>query len=257
VEIHPTAIVDKGAVIGEGTQIGAFSMIGPNVQMGKNCRIHEHVVVRGHTTCGEGVEIYPFAVVGEPPQHLKYQGEPTEVVIGNQAILREMVTVHLGTSFGGGKTTIGDGAYLMAYTHVAHDCSVGKGVIIANAVQLGGHVIIEDYANLGGQSAVAQFCRIGRYCYLGGGSIIRKDLPPFLLGKGNDFQIQGINAIGLMRHGFSETTISHLKQVYRIFYLQHLTVARAIEKILQEVGDKEEVHIFLDFVRDSKQGLVR
>ncbi len=256
-EIHPTALVHKNAEIGEGTRVGAFAIVEAGVKLGQNCVIHDHAIVQGRTTCGDEVQIHPFAVVGGPPQHLKYQGEPTETVLGDRVTIREMVTVHRGTPMGVGKTSIGEGTLLMAYTHVAHDCQIGKHVIVANAVQFAGHVQVEDCANFGGQSAVAPFCRIGRYCFIGGGSILRKDLPPFLAGKGTHFKVQAINVVGLTRHGFSEKTVSHLKKVFKIFYMQHLTVAQATDKILTEIGETDEVKVFLDFVRSSKMGFIR
>lgn len=255
--IHSTAVIDPGAKIGDGTSIGAYSVIGENVVLGRGCKIQEHVVIKGLTTIGDEAQIFPGAIVGSDPQHLQYKGEPTTLVIGNKVTLRECVTVHRGTTVGTGVTTIGDNAYLMAYTHVAHDCVVGKNVIIANDVQLAGHVEIGDFTIIGGQSAVAQFCRIGRNCYVGGGSILRKDLPPFLVGKGNDFQVQGINLVGLSRHGFSSPALQGLKALFKIFYLQQLTVNQAIEKINVELGSSEEINTFIDFIKKSKVGFIR
>ena len=256
-EIHPTAIINSQAQIGKGTRIGAYSIIGENVFLGENCDIQEHVILRGHTTVGNNVKIFPFSVVGGEPQHLGYKGEPTTVSIGDDSILRECVTVHRGTTFGIGKTVIGKKAYLMAYTHIAHDCLVGDNTIIANSVQLAGHVVIEDHVTIGGQSEVAQFCRVGRYCYVGGGSTLRKDLPPFLVGKGNDFHVQGINIVGMERSGFSPLTIQKLKKLFKIFYMQKLTVSQAIEKVMVELGDTDEPKLFLDFVKTSKVGFIR
>lgn len=255
--IHPTAIVHESARIGAGTRIGAYSIVGENVALGENCDIQEHVVLRGHTTIGHRTQIFPFSVIGGEPQHLKYKGEPTTVVIGDDVILRESVTVHRGTSFGLGKTEIGDKSFIMAYAHVAHDCIVGKSTIICNAVQLAGHVTVEDCATIGGASEVAQHCRVGRYCYVAGGSTLRKDLPPFLTGKGNEFQVQGINAVGLTRQGFQADTVKRLKSIYKIFYLQNLTVAQAIEKAGIDFGSAPEVKMFLEFIQSSKMGFVR
>lgn len=256
-QIHPTAIVSPEAVLGEGTTVGPFSIIGDHVRLGARCQVQEHVILRGHTHIGDDVKIFPFSVIGGEPQHLKYKGEPTTVEIGNRVTLRESVTVHVGTEFGNKTTTIGDDSYLMAFTHVAHDCIVGRNVIIANDVQLAGHTEVQDFATIGGQSAVAQFCRVGRYTYIGGGSIIRKDLAPFLVGKGNEFVVQGINAVGLTRQGYSPDALSRLKAVYKAFFLQGLTVNQAIEKIVTAHGEAEEVKVFLDFVRSSKIGFHR
>ncbi len=255
--IHPTAIIDPNAKIGAGTKVGAYSIIGPEAVIGENCDIQEHVIVRGRTTLGNDVKVFPFCVLGGEPQHLGYKGESTEVLIGNRVILRESCTVHRGTALGINKTIINDDAYLMAYTHVAHDCVVGKRAIICNSVQLAGHVIIEDHVVIGGQSEVAQFCRVGRYCYVGGGSTLRKDLPPFLVGKGNEFQVQGINVIGLEKNGFPPQTIQRLKKLFKIFYIQKNTVSQAIEKVHSEVGSADEIGLFLDFIGSSKAGFIR
>lgn len=255
--IHSTAIVHDGALIGEGSNVGPYAEIGPNVVIGKNCEIHGHVVITGHTTIGDQAKIFPFAVIGAEPQHLQYKGEPTRVTIGHRVMIRESVTIHRGTEFGGGVTSVGDDVMLMAYTHVAHDCHVGRNVIMANAVQLAGHVVIEDFVFVGGQTGVIQFCRVGRYSYIGGSSILRKDLPPFVLGKGNEFRVQGINSIGLEKRGFSSTTITRLRRLFKIFYLQGLTINQAIEKTTLELGDGDEIRVFLDFIRSSRAGIIR
>jgi len=255
--IHPTAIVHPQAVIGEGTTVGPFSIINEGARIGKNCDIQENVIVRGHTEIGDECKIFPFSVVGAEPQHLGYKGEPTRVEIGTGVTLRESVTIHRGTVGGGGVTKVGDGCYIMAYSHVAHDCIVGKNVIIANTVQLAGHVVIKDNAVLGGQSAVVQHCRVGEFCYIGGGSIIRKDLPPFTVGKGNPFEVQGINAVGLSRKGYSDETLGQLRTLYKIFFLQKLNVNEAVEKIIAKVGETPEVKLFMQFLKDSKMGFVR
>lgn len=257
VHIHPTAVVHDAAKIGKGTRIGPFCVVGENVVLGDDCDVQEHVVLRGHTQIGNRCAIFPFSVIGGEPQHLKYQGEPTTVIVGDDVILRESVTIHRGTSFGLGKTEIGNKAFIMAYAHVAHDCVVGNNVIICNAVQLAGHVTIEDCATIGGASEIAQHCRVGRYCYVAGGSTLRKDLPPFLTGKGNEFQVQGINAVGMTRQGFQTETVQRLKALYKIFYMQNLTVAQAIERATQELGDSPEIKMFLGFIQGSKMGFIR
>lgn len=257
VNIHPTAIVHERAKLGQDVQIGPYVTIEADVVVGDRSEIQSHAILHSGTSIAEDAKVFPYAVIGGPPQHLRYQGEPTEVHIGRGVTLREMITVHRGTTFGGGKTVIEDDCYIMAYTHVAHDCRVGKGVILANAIQLAGHVTIGDYVFIGGQSAIAQFCRVGSYCYLGGGTIIRKDLPPFLIGKGYEFKIQGINAVGLSRRGFSTQTITRLRKLYRIFYLQNLTVGQALEKISIELGDSDDIRLFTEFVKNSKVGFIR
>lgn len=255
--IHPTAQVHPGAVIGADVTIGPFSIVDEEVRIGDGCAIAEHVVIRKHTTLGARVRVFPFAVVGEEPQHMKFKGETTYVTVGDDTVIRESVTIHRGTAEGSGRTIVGKNCLIMAYCHVAHDCVVGDHVIMANAVQLAGHAVLEDYVFLGGISAVTQFCRVGRHSYVGGCSILRKDLAPFLVGKGNEFEVQGINAVGLTRRGYSAEAVSRLRSLYRIFFRQHLTVSQAIERVSVELGDAEEVRLFVDFVKGSKRGIIR
>lgn len=256
-EIHPTAIVHPEAKIGEGTRVGAYSIIEQGVSVGRNCEIQDHVVIRGWTELGDNVRVFPFAVIGAEPQHLKYAGEETRVIIGNRVTLREAVTVHRGTVFGNKKTTIGDDTFIMAYCHVAHDCIVGQGVVMANGCQLAGHSEVQDGVVMSGLSGVGQFCRVGRYCFLGAYSAARKDVPPFITGKGPGFEVQGINMVGLTRKGFSETTVNNIRTMYKIFYCRHLTVAQAVDAIRTELGETDEVKLFVDFVQKSKMGIIR
>ncbi len=255
--IHPTALVDAAASLGDGVTVGAFSIVEAGVKIGAGSRLDEHVIVRAGTTLGERVHLYPGCVIGEAGQHLKAKGDGATVCIGNDTICREMVTVHRGTEMGGGKTTVGEKAFLMAYCHVAHDCHVGNGVIMANGCQLGGHVTVEDHASLGGVTLVSQYCRIGRYAFIGAGSMIRKDVPPFVSGKGMEFEVKGINSVGLERKGFSPSTVLRLRKLFRIFYIQKNTVSVAMEKTSMELGDRDEINLFLNFVRASKMGLHR
>lgn len=256
-KVHHTSLVSPEARLGENVTIGPYSIIESGVVVGAHTEIREHVIIRSGVSIGTHSRIHPFTVVGEEPQHLKYQGEPTLVKIGNQVTLREGVTVHRGTVFGRFETTVGDGTLIMAYSHVAHDCVVGNDVILANAVQLAGHVEIGSGVTIGGHSAVAQFLRIGSHCYIGGGSVIRKDVLPFLLGKGSDFEVQGVNTVGLTRKGFSDESIRRLRSAYRILFLQKLTVPQALEKISVELGDSGEIREFLDFIKMSKNGFHR
>ncbi len=255
--IHPTALVDPGALLEDDVSVGAFSIIEEGVRLGAGTRLAERVIIRRGTTLGKGVRVYPGAVIGEDPQHLKSIGDQATVSIGDESVIREMVTIHRGTEVGINKTVVGSKAFLMAYCHVAHDCIVGDGVIMANGCQLGGHVTIEDHATLGGVTLVAQFCRVGRYSFIGAGSMLRKDIPPFISGKGMDFEVKGINSVGLERKGFSPATVQRLRRLFRIFYLQNHTVSVAMEKAIVELGDRDEINLFLDFVRSSKVGIVR
>ncbi|NBX92872.1 MAG: acyl-ACP--UDP-N-acetylglucosamine O-acyltransferase [Proteobacteria bacterium] len=255
--IHPAAIIHPKAQLGKRVTVGAYSIIGEGVSIGDDTEIQEHVVIRSNTSVGKAVKISPFCALGTEPQHLKYKQEETLTEVGDHSVLREYVTIHRGTPAGGGKTTVGNHSYLMAYAHVAHDCHVGSHVIICNAVQLAGHVLIEDHANIGGLTGIVQFCRVGKFCYVGGGSLIRKDLPPYLSGKGNEFQVQGINSVGLTRQGAGQETLQKLKSLYKIFYMQNLTISQAIEKSMAELGQVPEVQHFVDFIQKSKMGFVR
>ncbi|MBI1861938.1 MAG: acyl-ACP--UDP-N-acetylglucosamine O-acyltransferase [Deltaproteobacteria bacterium] len=256
-EIHPTAMVASGAQLGDGVRVGALATIEAGVSIGARTAVREGVVIRTGTRIGENCKIYPYTVVGEEPQHLGYKGEETLVTIGNNVTLREYVTVNKATATGKGETTVEDNAFIMAYTHVAHDCRVGKNATIANAVQLAGHVQVGNFAFIGGSSAVTQFNRIGDHCFIGGGSLIRKDLAPYLAGKGNEFKVQSVNIIGLSRNGFSDESIRKLRNLYKIFFLQKLTVSQAIEKIGVELDTSDEITQFLEFVKSSKNGLHR
>ncbi len=256
-EIHPTAIVHPDAQIGEGTRIGAFCIVDAKVSIGKNCVLQDHVVIRDYSTLGDEVTVHPFAVIGGAPQHLRYAGEPTTVVIEDKVTLRESVTVHRGTTFGSGTTRVGKGAYLMAYCHIAHDCVVGEQAILANGVQLAGHVTLGKFVVVGGLSGVTQFCSVGDYSFIGGASLLRKDLPPFLSGKGNDFQVQGVNLVGLERQGFSEEAVRRIRKAFKILFLQKLTVSQAIEKVMVELEASPEVDSLLSFIKHSKQGIAR
>ena len=255
--IHPTAVIHPDAQIGDGTSIGAFTVVEAGASIGENGQIGSHVVIHSHTHIGSGAKIHPFAVLGGAPQHLKYAGEPTTLEIGNDVTIRENVTCNRGTPFGHGKTVIKNRVYLMANAHVAHDCVVGNDCILANSVNLAGHVELGDFVGIGGMSGVVQFNRVGAYSFVGGQSLLRKDLPPFMVGKGDDFHVQGVNLVGLERRGFTPEQLKRLKKVYKIFYMQNLTVSQAIEKTVVELGKGDEVGMFLKFVEESKNGITR
>ena len=255
--IHPSAVIHPAAQVGAGTRVGPFAVIEADVSIGANCEIHGHSVIRSFTRIGDRAKIYPFVCIGAEPQHLKYKGEPTTVEIGNDVTLRENVTVHRGTTMGIGTTKIGDGSFIMAYCHVAHDCVIGKRVIMANSVQCAGHVEVGDGTFLGGTTVVAQFVRIGSYCYIGGASGFNHDCPPFVIGREAPLKVIGVNVVGLRRAGFSEETILKIRQVFRIFFVRKETVSKAIERVTVEFGDLPEAQMFLKFVQTSKLGIGR
>jgi len=257
-EIHPTSVVSPKAELAENVRIEAFSVIGPRVSVGSGTTVGPHAVIDGWTTIGERNQIFPFTTIGYPPQDLSYLGEETQLVIGNDNIIRENVTINRGTERGGGITRLGNHNLIMAYAHVAHDCTLGNYVILANATTLGGHVHIDDYAILGGLVAIHQFIRIGAYAFIGGKSGLRMDMPPYMLAFGAPGKLYGPNLVGLRRHGFPRATIQALKSSYRIMFRSGLKVAEAIETVRQEVENVPEVENLIQFMQGrSKRGVTR
>jgi UDP-N-acetylglucosamine acyltransferase len=255
--IHPSANVDPRARIGAGTTIGPFATIGPDVTIGEGCRIGGSAVVDGWTEIGDGTEVYPFASIGLAPQDLKYRGEQTRLVIGKRNVFREFVTIHRGTLGGGGTTSIGDHNVFMAYVHVAHDCHVGNHTIFGNMATLGGHVHVEDFANISAGSGVHQFCRVGRYAFIGGYSVVTKDALPYARTVGNRARIYGLNTIGLMRRGFSSDVITRLKRTFRYLLQSKLNTTGAL---LQIEADHtlacDDVQYLVNFIRTSERGVI-
>lgn len=257
--VHPTAIVDKNAKIGNDVSIGPYSIIGANVQIGNGTKLEAHVVIDGHTTIGENNKIAPFASIGQPPQDLKYKGEPTRVVIGNENLIREYVTINCGTVNGHAVTTVGNNNMLMAYSHVAHDCVVGNNVVMANNVALAGHVTLEDFVVLGGFTGVTQFNRVGKHAFIGAYSLIRLDFPPYFTGKGlDDFKVQSVNAIGLSRRGISEDAVRRIKNAYKILYVKKgIVFEDAMKELKNEAKDSDEILYLVNFIEKSKNGIIR
>jgi len=256
-DIHPTAVIHPRATIAPGVKIGAYSLIGENVRIGKDTVIDSHVILEGWTEVGERCHVFPFVSIGTAPQHMRYRGEPTRVILGNENIIREFVTIHRATVEGGGITSLGHGNFIMAYSHIAHDCKVGNQVIMANASTLAGHIAIEDFAIVGGLVAVHQFVRVGCYAIIGGASGVPKDIPPYMCAAGNRAKLFGLNSVGLKRHRFPEETLVALKQAYRILFRSHLTLNKAIEKVEAEVFHLPEVTHLLNFLKSSKRGVCR
>ena len=257
-EIHSTAIVSPSAQLADDVVVRAFSIIGPEVTIGSGTVVGPHAVIDGKTTIGKRNQIYPFATLGYPPQDLSYQGEETELIIGDENIIRENATIHRGTARSAGVTSIGNRNFVMAYAHVAHDCRIGNYVILANAATLAGHVRIDDHAVIGGLVAIHQFIRIGTHAFIGGKSGLRMDMPPYMLAFGAPAKLYGPNLVGLKRKGFSAETIQALKKCYRILFRSGLTLEEAIIRARQEVEPTVEVKILLDFLSDrSKRGITR
>jgi len=256
-EAHPTAIVHAKALLASGVKVGPYCVVGENVQIGKDTILESHVVAEGWTKIGERCHLFPFVSVGAAPQAVRYRGEPTRLIIGNDNKIREFVTIHRGTAGGGGETHLGDNNFIMAYSHIAHDCRIGNQVIMANSSTLAGHILVEDFAIVGGLVAIHQFARVGCYAMIGGASGISQDVPPYMIAAGNRAKLYGINLVGLKRHNFSEATISALKLAYRILFRSHLILNKAMGKVEKEVPDLPEVRHLLDFLKNSKRGVCR
>jgi UDP-N-acetylglucosamine acyltransferase len=255
--IDPAANVHASAEIGEGTIIGPHATIGPNVRIGANCRVGASAVIDGSTDIGDETEIYPFASIGLAPQDLKFRGEDTRLVIGRKNIFREFVTIHRGTRGGGGVTEIGDRNVFMAYVHVAHDCHVGHDTIFGNMATLGGHVTVEDFANISAGSGVHQFCRVGRYAFVGGYSVVTKDAMPFARTVGNRARIYGLNTIGLVRRGVPPDVITKLKRAFRYLLQSKLNTTNALRQIAQDPALAcSEVEYLSNFIRTSERGVI-
>ncbi|MEH0020009.1 MAG: acyl-ACP--UDP-N-acetylglucosamine O-acyltransferase [Desulfobacter sp.] len=255
--IHPTAIIDPSAQIDENVTIGPYTIIKSDVRIGAGTTIGPHTTIENYVTIGEDCQIFQYASIGGAPQDLKFHGEKTYLKIGRGSIIREFVTINRGTGFGGGLTEVGEQNYLMAYTHIAHDCKTGKGVILANNSTLAGHIEIGDYATIGGLVAIHQFVKIGDYAYIGGKSAVVKDIPPYVIAAGDRATLHGLNNVGLKRHNFQKSTLRQLKKVYRIFFRIGLTVAQAQERAKAEVEQVPEVMAFMKFIQESNRGVTR
>ena len=256
--IDPTASISSDAALASDVFVGAYAVIGPAVTIGAGTVIGPHVRIDGPCSIGERNQFVGSASIGTPPQDVKYQGEKTELAIGNDNVVREFVTINRGTAGGGGRTSVGSSNFFMAYAHVAHDCHVGSNTIFANAATLAGHVEVGDFATVGALSAVHQFCRVGEHAFIGGGSICTQDVLPFVKTVGNrPAATYGINAIGLQRKGFLPETIEALERAYRILIRSKLKLADALEKIENELGYFAETRYLVEFVRQSKRGIIR
>jgi len=254
-KIHPTAIVHPETQIGPDVEIGPYVVISEGVKIGQGTKIGPYVHIEGETQIGENCQIYTGAILGTAPQDWKYRNEKTGLIIGDDTLIREYVTINRGTAIKG-KTKIGKRCFIMAYAHIAHDCTLGDEVIMANNATLGGHVQVEDYATLGGLVAVHQFVRIGKLAMLGGGAMVSLDVPPFTQACGDRAKLYGLNIIGLRRRGVAREAIIALKKAYRILFRSKLMFKEAIEKIEQQF-DNQEVKYLIDFLKTSNRGFCR
>ena len=254
--IHNTAIVSDKAKLAEGVEVGPFSIIGDNVTINPGTRIGAHCVIEGNTTIGRDCEIFSGAVVGSRPQDLKFKGEKSYLIIGDRNIIREYCTLNPGTGEGG-KTVVGDGNLLMAYCHVAHDCRVGSGCIMANNGTLAGHVCVEDKAIIGGMSAIHQFVRVGMFSILGGCSKVIQDIPPYSTCDGHPARVYGLNLIGLRRNGFRREAVGGLTKAYREIFYSGMPLRKAAIKFEAENTLSKETAYLVDFIKNSQRGVAR
>lgn len=254
--IHATAIIHARAEIGAECEIGPYCVIGEHVKLGAGSKLHSHVVIDGHTELGERNEIYPFASIGLKTQDLKWKGGITRTIIGHSNTFREFVTIHSATG-DGEITRVGSHNNLLAYTHVAHNVTIGDRIIMSNVGTLAGHVTVEDQAVVGGLAAVHQFCRIGRLAIIGGCSKVVQDVPPFMLADGNPAVTRTINKVGLERAGISEEIQSALRQAFKILFREGLTIPNALTKIESELPPSPELQHLVQFIRASERGISR
>ena len=255
--IHATAQIDPGAKLGANIGVGAYSVIGPDVEIGDGTQIAAHVVIQGPTRIGRNNRIASFAAIGGDPQDKKYHGERGELVIGDDNLIREFVTINRGTGDGGGVTRIGDGNWIMAYVHIAHDCIVGNHTVFSNNATLAGHVEVGDFAILSGFSGVHQFCRVGAHAFVGMNCMVNGDVPPFVMMAADYGRPRGINAEGLKRRGFSPEALMALKRAYRVLYKSGLMLEEARQKLEEEAKAHAEIQPILDFLAVSKRGIIR
>ncbi|MDY7229972.1 acyl-ACP--UDP-N-acetylglucosamine O-acyltransferase [Hyalangium rubrum] len=256
-QVHPTAVVHPDAQLHETVEVGPLAVIGPKVRIGEGTRVGPHAVIEGRTTLGARNHVFQFSSLGAAPQDLKYGGEDTELIIGDENQIREFTTLHIGTEGGGGATRIGNRNLFMANSHVAHDCVVGNGCILANSAALGGHVQVEDHVILSGLTAIHQFTRLGRHSFIAGGAMVVMDVPPYCMAQGDRAELVGLNTVGLERHGFNEERIARIKEAYKILFRSKLGVTEALAKLKAELGGHPEIDHLIDFVSKSKRGLTR
>lgn len=256
-DIHETAIVHEGATLGRDVVIGPYAIIGEHVVLGDGCRVGPHVIIEGWTTIGRNNRFYHGATIGCEPQDLKFHGEKSDLVIGDDNTFREFTTISHGTEGGGGVTRIGNHNLFMAYCHVGHDCQIGNHIVMSNATNLAGHVQVEDRAVIGGMCGVHQFSKIGKLAMVGSNTKIVKDIPPFVLVDGNPARVAGVNTVGLRRNGIEPDVRDEIKKAYRILYRSNLGISQAIEQMDQEMQGSPEIEHFIRFLRNAERGICR
>ena len=258
VSIHATAIVEKGAKLGHNVEVGPYAFIGKNVTLGDETKVFSHALITGHTKLGKRCTVWSFATIGSIPQDLKYKGEASELICGDDNKFREYCNISTGTEEGGAKTLIGNNNLFMVNTHVAHDCTIGNSCILANGVSLGGHITLGDHINIGGHSACHQFIHMGSYSIIGGGSIVVQDVPPCSIVHGNHAKPYGINIIGLKRNLFPKEEIQRAREIYKLIYRSELTVENSIKNIQSKIPPSQTKNLFIHFLENrSERGIVR
>ncbi len=257
-EIHPQAIVAASVKLGAGVQIGPYAVVGENVELGDGCVLHAHAAVQGPSKFGKNNVFYSFSVIGGHPQDYTFRGERTELVAGDGNIFREYVTISRGTEKGGGKTSLGDNNFFLAYSHVGHDCVIGSNTLFVNGATLAGHVIVEDFATIGAFCPVHQFCRIGRYAYIGASTVITQDVPPFSkIVTERETKSFGINSIGLERKGFSADRLQALTRAYHLLIRSKLNTSQALVEMRKSLGDSADVQELIKFIECAERGIVK
>lgn len=254
-KIHPTAVIDARAELGDDVNVGPYAVIEEDVQVGKGCKIGPHAYLARGARLSENVQVFNGAVIATAPQDLKFKGEYSVVEIGARTIVREFVTIHRGTD-ATGRTVVGSDCFLMAYSHVAHDCVLEDKVIIANSVNLAGHVHLEEYVAIGGVVPIHQFVRIGRHAFIAGGTRVPKDVPPYILAANEPLKFAGLNSVGLKRRGFSAETMAQIKHAYHLIYNSDLNVSQAISRIRSEMNLTPEIRHIIEFIEKSERGII-
>jgi UDP-N-acetylglucosamine acyltransferase len=255
--IHPTALVDSAAELADDVEVGAFSIIGPQVRIGSGSWIGPHVVITGRTTIGSGTRIFQFASIGEAPQDMKYAGEDTELIIGDNNTIRELCTFSRGTAQGGGKTIIGNDNWIMACVHIAHDCNLGDHIIMANNASLAGHVRVGDWAILSGYTLIHQFCIVGEHSFTSFASHVNQSIPPYVTVSGEKARAKGVNTEGLRRRGFTPEQIQHVRRAYRVLYRSGLPLEEARRKLDEMARESSEIAPLVAFLDATEKSMIR
>src|SRR5260221_4822431 len=256
--VHPTAVVDPGATLASSCKVGPYCVGGPNVELGEDCELISHVAIEGPSKIGARNKFFPFSTVGLAPQDISYAGEPTRLEMGDDNVIREFVTINRGTAKGGGLTRLGSHILVMAYTHIAHDCSIGDHVIMANAATLGGHVTVEEWATVGALCPVHHFVRIGAHAFIGGGTTVTRDVLPFSkTAAESGTRAYGLNAVGLERRGFSQARIKKIHHAYKVLLASKLNTSQALEQLKSEADRGEDVEMLIRFVEESERGVIK